>query len=577
QQVVRDAVSGSGGPRRDAAWCPPADDDVIARMVIREISAHDFYFGRRNIAINSSHDFISHIVNYFQLYYVGNEPETFSCLSTGTACNCWNPPTWTINDATVAACFPNPTNCAPNPDECFWETSGGGTYSPICAVQPLQCRRIRAAALARVFLMLRERATSPFPPRGHVVLPPAAIDPQLGAASSYYLTFYDKVHLQGFSGSGDCNQPPIAITELEALHTHHYQYFPHTDPLSEIAYSMAQIRKGVDWYKDRYCANPGWSCDQPDCTIPVDYLLSEMGPNWRIRIDDPQGLGKAWSGGYPNMRDALSYWNSWLCWLTRRAPFELGLKGWEENEHVLYACIHNAEYPPYVNDEQPSDARGTRNQGYFNADTWTTATYYNAPMYQLSQAEVADFPHDYKNSFPWFAGVVWPMAPVAWRLGPFGACYHVWAQVGGDPNVSGPGTFGTGWYFDNNQAGSIGSVTLDIPNGWSTVYIPFIKNIGGFGLNDNYAVFWHQGSVAQAHSALNLCCAYPDTIDVLVDGYCGQYSQRVYSAMIHPMIVYTSQARTVEIELRRNYASTEVIVGRPIVLGGIACSWARYH
>jgi hypothetical protein len=67
---------------------------------------------------------------------------------------------------------------------------------------------------------------------------------------------------------------------------------------------------------------------------------------------------------------------------------------------------------------------------------------------------------------------------------------------------------------------------------------------------------------------------FPDSlVNHLVNGY----SQSVHSAMILPLIVNSSTARSVQIELIRTYGGPVVKIGRPIVLNGIACSWSIHH
>ncbi|MCI0529343.1 MAG: hypothetical protein L0Y56_18040, partial [Nitrospira sp.] len=131
--------------------------------------------------------------------------------------------------------------------------------------------------------------------------------------------------------AGNCSQPGITVSGLKALHLHRYTndpsdpIFGSSTPLDFVATDAAIIRAGVDWYRG---AHGGGG------TLDVDVLLSEMGYLWSIISP------LRWAGGWSSFRLGLSWWNSYLSWLTRRASYECNLQGWSTGAHALHACIH---------------------------------------------------------------------------------------------------------------------------------------------------------------------------------------------------------------------------------------------
>ena len=67
---------------------------------------------------------------------------------------------------------------------------------------------------------------------------------------------------------------------------------------------------------------------------------------------------------------------------------------------------------------------------------------------------------------------------------------------------------------------------------------------------------------------------FPDTTTLTGSNGMSQY---VGSAMILPLVVWSSQVRSFDIEVGRVGAGQQMYIGRPIVLGGIVCSWAITH
>ncbi|MGH2541595.1 MAG: hypothetical protein ACRDIB_02280, partial [Ardenticatenaceae bacterium] len=314
QQLIHN-TDNAGGPANDAVWCGTPDDDISVASVIRAISAHDFGFGRRNLQRDQPPGpdaqyglFDDHLLMYTNhLYYVGNEPEAFSCLQDqpgGGPCDCYEPAQWAL-DAYISACFPDP-------DSDFWEfwDGTGGPFRTGCAEESVDCRRIRAAALSRVFRHLKAEVGAV----GGVVLPPAALNPELGddptdpRGSLYWQVFFDQIHNHDLPSLPGCPaRSRLLPRDLEALHVHHFNprdvdcdppYDPDSYvcrlqwPLRETAYSITRVRIGADWHRRTYVG-----AGQP---LPLDYLISEGGPDWQILahldpfIDGEPPSGVAW-------------------------------------------------------------------------------------------------------------------------------------------------------------------------------------------------------------------------------------------------------------------------------------------
>ncbi|MGH2543712.1 MAG: hypothetical protein ACRDIB_12990, partial [Ardenticatenaceae bacterium] len=487
-------------------------------------------------------------------------------------------------------------------------------------------RRISAVALAKVFLRLRQAALDQN--RGHIVLPPSVIDVDYGTPhcpitdphTTYWSDFFDRVHAAP-AGSGPdpaCDPPGLGtgysnVQKLGALHGHSYDNYCFTDtfpdeecegrnedPIGTVAYSTLRLRNGVDWYRTTYRGSG---------PLPLDYLLTEFGPDWRIGqfepepgYDvDPEHLGVVWTGGFPNFLQGLSYWNTLLCYMTRRASFELNLEGWgNQNGHALYAMIHSPDHPPFVLDEQPvfppppdpEPRWGTRTQWYFNADAWATSIHFDADVYRCDTHDNLEYkvynldlpghPGAYVNSFTRFTNPT-DWGGKEWQFGPFGACYFVWAHAGFDPNVpTWDDPDNPGWFHDNGTVGSIGRRTVTIALGYNTIYIPFIKDYTQSpetwdGVK--YNVKFVAGGSTAWHGGIDLgiiphSTRYPEGF---FDPWFGEGcspEHTIYSAMVLPLTVYTSYTlASFEIELYRNKAGPRVLIGRPVVLLIHSCTW----
>jgi hypothetical protein len=414
QQIAHANNRWEQGPASAAAeqcWDGAADTELGLGNVIRQASAFDTLFSRRNVTDGTNippiprkppkteYSLVHHnSVHYGQVYYVHNEPEAYSnplgLPDTTEACSAgiwpWGPRNNTIDymvDTLQAI-----------PYDYFWEAINGNSF-PI--------RHVRAQALALVFLRIKRIIEAQL--RGHTIIPPVPSAPMLGAFNDqYWINFYNAVR-DGVDISAPIYGQPnrkehengTPPKDLKVLHFHYYS--PPRDPpsqgnlpLESVAEGAYAIKSGVNWFRQQY--NPG----QP---LDMDILLSEMGPLWQIAGDPSNEKHKwAWAGGWNNFRDGLSWWNSWLCWLMRRAPLLTecnlanSLNGNKTDAHALYACIHSPDIVPYV-------TRGTfenlfqnniftplwtttingRNQLFFNADQWTTGVTYMSETIMVNQ------------------------------------------------------------------------------------------------------------------------------------------------------------------------------------------------
>ncbi len=594
------------GPGTAAAeWCKGGikDNEEGHASTLREISAHHSFFARRNISYSPfGWTYRWHKTQFpSQMYYVLNEPEIGSRSLNPTLSPCPGNPTqgcWEPSDASLDPEFAGIT--------AYWDysiTSSAG--DPIyCSGNTSDHRRVFPNVLAYLYLKLwRELLASN--PNNHLILPPSAARERLGNINPifpspdgndfYRQTFYDSVLLSGVTIGSD-TQSPITVQQMKALHVHHYTrnpaILPARGPLETTAYDASIIREAAEWSRDTYYLpfNPS----PANQNLPMDIVLSEFGLPWQ---DLTPGLWEnnplRYTGYFPNMQEGLNWWNSLLCWITRRAPVECNL----QTGYALYAAIHNPTVPPYTINSA-STPTTPRNQYYYDAGTEsrkvfnamesidTTQNIYNNPSCGAT----------YERIFSTYPKLEWhPFGtePIDWRVTPFGVCYAVWAQVGADKwNQLGGladgwlSSYGEGWLGWN---GIELSVDVVLPPDWSTIYFPVIKTLGTLKNDDVQFNIWTPVDYPPHDLLLGKMCMadFEDTTDFTVNV---EYpyptnpptletrNQRVYSAMIFPVVCYSPiVARTITIKLERVDSvngdnETEIILGRPIVLPN-ACSW----
>ncbi|HNB51781.1 MAG TPA: hypothetical protein PK530_07550 [Anaerolineales bacterium] len=578
------------GPPGGAEWCGTADNEVQHTATLREVSAHDSHFSRRNLSDPTTNDLVYHRGTYFnQIYYLNNEPDVgrFVAVSAANTCldpnnpddsACWNPRDRNI-DQHVSSCFPNPSSQ-------FWQLAPPGFGDTTSCSGGGNPERIQASALAYLYLRLKRQTE--MLGRGHIVLPPSPVETLLGSSDTYWQAFFDYVH-NGVT-VGNCHEDGIpayhpTTAPLIALHLHRYSIDPEpkptTDPpapcgtslspLASVAWDASVIRTGVDWYRNRYLGGGA---------LPADVLLSEMGYDWRLGTsDDPPPVADRayrWSGGWCSFRSGLSWWNSYLCWLTRLAPTECNLQGHAVGAHALHACIHVPNQVPYATDVNYTSTPASdgahldqRNQWFLNFDTMLIHVLNNANAIKIDKLAVDQAPypgaHIFQNSFLRDNNSIsWDNK--TWRTTPLGACYTVWANVGADDVTN---ILNTGWVANAVQ-GIAGTASVSLPAGFSTVFFAVIKSVGTFdpttasGINFK----WTRDDGANRYQGH---MSFPEFQDTTEYNYLG-YQQVAYSAMVYPVVCKTTTPQTVTVELYRSRSGPYVWLGRPIVLPGI-CSW----
>ncbi len=559
-----------------------ADAEVDRADIVREVSIYDSRFAARNVSTattpNPTFSLQTYSANrYNKLFYVNNEPDAY----------------WPASDLpSLSNAIDNYTGINVNS---FWEPTNPGLTTQ---------RRIRADALALVFLRLKKDFGNS---RGHIVLPPCpsgAISANLNAQpDSYWQPFFDAIHPLP-AGSlptstitvGGQTEAQITPFELKALHLHYYSpprgkpELPNNLPLETVAEGAYNLRNNVNWYRNRYVG-----ANQP---LPMDVLLSEFGFLWSILIGDNPKHKWLWAGGWDNFRDGLSWWNSWLCWVLRRAPIaaELNLAGSPNgnltDSRAVYACAHETHQAPYttfgtyepINPLDPLLGNhwqidyGTRNQFFYNCDTGASGVTYTAEFINvISMLPSGRFLPSFSSSVTAYWSDGYGNAQ-NFRLGPFGACYKVWAEVGADPVT---GNLATGW-INTTQANQGGTVSIYLQTGYNTVYIPIIKSqTGAYTPGTRFDVKWGSQEIPFGYGEMS---EFPDSRvvnTIYTRNNSGQFGsldisaqpQTVYSTMVFPVVCYTASPRTITIKVvRNNIGGTAFAIGRPIVIRG-ACSW----
>jgi hypothetical protein len=194
--------------------------------------------------------------------------------------------------------------------------------------------------------------------------------------------------------------------------------------------------------------------------------------------------------------------------------------------------------------------------------------FYNKNAIKIDSLTIDQSPpytHIYQNSFlTWQNSVSWDNR--TWHTTPFGACYTVWATIGADPVT---GNLNTGWGSCATQ-GVAASASVSLPAGCSTVFFAVFKNIGTFDPNQaNQISFrWLRSDGVYRTQGYMGLKEFQDTTTYSHWGY----DETVYSAMVYPVVCYTSTARTLTVELSRTDNGPGIWLGRPVVLPGI-CSW----
>jgi len=299
----------------------------------------------------------------------------------------------------------------------------------------------------------------------------------------------------------------------------------------------------------------------------MDVLISEAGLSFKIGgfyDTHPRKVARRWAGGFLDMRAGLSYWNTWLSYLTRNAAGQLNLEGWQSGSHVVYALMHEAEKPPYTTQAAPSPQ--AHNQRFYNFDTSATNVINSASGFNTNLDAGGRYPATFSSHG---SQIVWPSAPTTWSRTPFGACLATWAKVAAKAVTE---NINTGWISNTQLNGVIATGTTPIlPTGFSTLYFPFIKDMGTFAPDDIVSIQW-QGDDGgwDTHGTFRFA-----EINASVTQTHNNIVQPMYSAMILPVVVYrTGSLVQRAFKLIRTYPSggPKVWFGPPQQLFG-ACSW----
>jgi hypothetical protein len=438
----------------------------------------------------------------------------------------------------------------------------------------------------------------------HIILPPSAARTRIGIPDpdpdndndEYWNTFFSKVHTPPGFGIGTCpTLTQISPEQMKVLHTHHYTDNPQTfnpikGPIETAANDASIIREAADWF--RITHNGGTE-------LKMHIVLSEFGQDWS---EDP--LPSRYAGWFTNMRDGLSWWNTYLCWLTRLASTECNLDLDDPNGYTVFAAIHNPSSIPYTKNPGPGlcGSSSQRNQKYFDPGQGNLM-YYNIP--HICTGLPACTPPGgmtYQGSFSSHEKIPWQpsfASPRQWNVMPFGVCYAVWSEVGTDLVDIAPGAPGTpppngglesGWVTSSTPGTSGGpgnsiplTARVSLPPGWSTIYFPVIKDFGDMiGDQVRFEIWTHIGGPEGPDVMLGemRMVDFPDSVDdhpVAPVYPLSATTQDVYSAMIFPVVCHSVNVTPtlVTITIKRFHNATNddtVWLGRPIVLEK-ACSW----
>ena len=600
QQLVHSTEATSGPVEGSADWlCKPLDSTEIDKQcVIREVSPYDFSHGRRNLSHvawggSPGTDLITHSASKSsQLYYLCNEPESASVQGTGAPCvasflNGFGG--WRVRDRLIDPWFANQINTS-----LFWNPNP----PPTVPTEPAGYAVVKPQALAYALLCLKRD----FEVRGHSILPPSAIGafkvappssttppsspqstppfwgPPNNATWQFWQDFYDWVYnTTSWNLGGTGLYFGLSRPVLKAIHIHLYSSDPidtyfgtpidpsynqpiPANPLTVAANDGTRLRKGIDWYRWRYFNN---------APLPMDVLISEAGLSFGIGGDqDPHPKKeRRWAGGFLDMRAGLSYWNTWLSYLTRNAAGQLNLEGWQSGSHVVYALMHEAEKWPYTTQAAPS-AQTTHNQRFYNFDTSAPNVINSASGFNTTLNAVGRYPATFSSHG---AQIVWPSAPTTWSRTPFGACLATWAKVAAKAVTE---DINTGWISNTQFNGVIATGTTPaLPSQFSTLYFPYIKDMATFIAGDKVEIQW-QGDDGGWDTLGTF--RFTDTNDSVTQTH-NNISQPMYSAMILPVVVYRTGALVQRaFRMIRTYSGggtpPRVWFGPPQQLFG-ACSW----
>lgn len=581
QQLVHSVEHNAGPMDASSDWgCKPASTESNNQFTIREVQSHSHLYGRRNssqngFSINGTTytptnyllqvDASGNLVNpgqghaqqnNGQLYYFGNEIETgFNKLLNPNKCaNCWTPST-------------PETDC----DPAFAITINlGGGLPPAASQCPATTTpyQVEPRSFARGYKKIRLRVNSLG--RSHVMLAPSMINAadfqQNNSAQTFWLSFYDEVLKQGANSP----TPPISVSDLGALHFHHYGSTPNpADPMSSIKDStIVPLRQGIDRFRKEFV-----HATDPNAPLGVDALLTETGPNW----DSNQP--NVWSASFNNLRLGLSYLNTFLCWLTRNAKNDLKLGAGKE----VYSALHNIASPPWTFDQnfQPQATQTRAHLNITNAGAGMAFSY-NHEILNLGTGSDPLTSYGYGTAITKKISLQHSQqAGKQYFFSPFGACAAAWMQVGSDGTAS----FNTteqaydlsGGWAPSYASGNVGFMDIQLEVGWNTVLFPLMKQGGYVDPNTQFIVKWGSSNYQWGYFYAG---EFPDSIQYTYSPSAFPSSvqpSNIYSAMIFPVLCKSSVKFSSQTPYRIRVSRTggtggALFLGRPIVLP-VDCTW----
>jgi hypothetical protein len=203
---------------------------------------------------------------------------------------------------------------------------------------------------------------------------------------------------------------------------------------------------------------------------------------------------------------------------------------------------------------------------YINFDNVRVESFFSAPVIRILSGISGE--GRYLNRFTIIRDTY--VGGRTWQNAPFGACLATWAKIANDLNNTG---FGQGWHA-SSTAGIVGTTTVNLEAGWNTIYFAVMKIPNQvLTANTTFNFVWSFGGLSRSHGYMNMDEFDPPYAWTYVHPVTQQQStEYVRSSMIFPVLCYTSQVRTVTLQVQRNIAGGSIWLGRPISLP-VGCTW----
>lgn len=599
QQLVHADVDRGGGPALgEAAICGTPDSEQSNDKTIREISGGDTPYARRNLSGGKISLNKHRTDNVNQIYYLNNEPEiSGQAQTTPSDCTkCANPRGFDVD-----------TEVSAYGTAIYYELSSNAQiFSPS---KEEGCNTVgdvkRISPLALAYTYLKVRSDTDKAGKGHCVLPPSATSAVYDNSiiGSYYTIFYDAVLKNGVKGLSKINP-----SDLKVFHAHQYAQKisdvvrdwkfsvnpPVFTPLSVVAITADQVRKGYAKFTQTYSSPP------------LDILLSETGPSL-----DGLGQPASMAGWWDNWRQGLSWWNSYLFWLTRSSRLLGGSDGLslESYGKSLYALMHDTSTAPFIWEGDTNSSRAVsylyaENQypsrlvssdtkacdPNFKSDGSTRITgnplyadntnsfykqWYQPMFHSQNVSDVSDYLRNQITN-------TW--GNKTWRRTPFSACLSVWSKIGrlssgidyeADEQNQKIDALNSKWKSSKDK-GLAGRAYVTIPEGGGTVYFTMVKYDYQYAYapGDYFTLQWTRQTGPNApYYAINYgYLPLDDMPNSELFNIPGVMYQHAYSAMVFPVVIYSRAECVMKVELFRAVGGTGVWLAPPVVLPGY-CTW----